>query len=161
MITDTKSRPLSESPPIGFYRSTAARDSAARVHCYWLAAGLALAFAIPFVFADVLTVPRDSYYAIYVVSVAVFLALWGRQTGQDVHAALRRNWRWAITLGVVFAALMAFVVVRDAPTAHPARLDVLRGSSLARHCLRSRRRAAALELPDFGDARGLLEEAAR
>jgi hypothetical protein len=96
-----------------------ARASSGRVHWLWLAAGLALAFAIPFVFADLLGMPRDGYYAIYAVSVATFLTLWVRRTGQDVPAMMKRNWRWAMGLGLLFAALMAFIVLRDPSTAHP------------------------------------------
>jgi hypothetical protein len=42
----------------------------------WLAGGLALAFAIPFVFAELSPVPRDAYYALYAVAVGLFLASW-------------------------------------------------------------------------------------
>lgn len=96
---------------------TPAADS--RVQWFWLGAGLAFAFAIPFLFADLLAVPRDRYYAIYAVSVVVFLALWARFTRQDVVGMCRRHWRWAVGLGLLFGALLAFIVFRDASTAHP------------------------------------------
>jgi hypothetical protein len=35
----------------------------------WLEAGLALGFLIPYVFADLLEVPRDLYYALYALFV--------------------------------------------------------------------------------------------
>jgi hypothetical protein len=53
-----------------------------RHHWAWLGAGLVLAFLIPYVFADLLAVPRDGYYAIYVVSVLTFTAAWLRGTAQ-------------------------------------------------------------------------------
>lgn len=90
-----------------------------RQHWGWLAAGLLLSFAIPFVFADLLGVPRDGYYAIYAVSVATFLALWVRRTGLDVRTLLGRYLRWAVALSLVFAALMAFIVLRETSTPHP------------------------------------------
>ena len=120
MIVDVRSRrPLSRSPLKGVSQATSPGVANARVHWLWLAAGLALAFAIPFVFADLLAVPRDHYYAIYAVSVATFLLSWARRTRQDIRAVFRRNRRWAIVLGLAFAALMAFIVLRDPSTAHP------------------------------------------
>ncbi len=90
-----------------------------RVHWLWLGAGLALAFAVPFVFADLLAVPRDGYYAIYVVSVTAFLALWARTTRQDVLGMCRRHWPWAVGLGLGAAALLAAIVLGDPATARP------------------------------------------
>jgi hypothetical protein len=121
MITEVKPRRPLRRPRLTDVRlaQAAARDSSRRIHWLWLAGGLGLAFAVPFVFADLLAVPRDGYYAIYAVSVATFLTLWVRRTEQDVRAILRRSRRWAIGLGLVFAALMAFIVLQDASTAHP------------------------------------------
>jgi hypothetical protein len=42
----------------------------------WLAAGLGLAFLIPFVFTDVVSIDRDLYYGIYSAGVFGFAALW-------------------------------------------------------------------------------------
>jgi hypothetical protein len=122
MITEVKPQRALRKPPLSEVHPATpvpARASSVRIHWLWLATGLALAFAIPFLFADLLRMPRDGYYAIYAVSVATFLTLWVRRTGQDVHAMLKRNWRWAIGLGLAFAALMAFIVLRDPSTAHP------------------------------------------
>ncbi len=122
MITELKPRRASsERAPtdVRFVRPAPARVPNGRVHWLWLAAGLALAFAIPFVFADLLGMPRDGYYLVYAASVVTFLTLWVRRTGQDVPAMVRRNWRWAIGLGLVFGALMAFIVLREPSTAHP------------------------------------------
>jgi hypothetical protein len=119
MITEVKPRPLRTAPLPPVLPTRAPRASTGPVHGFWLAAGLALAFAIPFVFADLLGVPRDGYYAIYAVSVGAFLTLWVRRTGLDVRATLRRRRRWAVALGLVFAALMAFIVLQDPATAHP------------------------------------------
>src|SRR6187455_3372433 len=48
-------------------------DAASRphlsVHWAWLAGGLLLAFAVPFVFADVLEVNRDLFYGLYALAV--------------------------------------------------------------------------------------------
>ena len=39
-------------------------------HWAWLAGGFALAFAVPFLFADVLELQRDLFYGLYALSVA-------------------------------------------------------------------------------------------
>jgi hypothetical protein len=92
----------------------------------WLAAGLVVGFLVPFIFADVLDVPRDLYYGIYAASVITFIALWARATDQQVGAMLRRRWPLAVTLGVLFAGVLAFVVFRtDASTARPEGLELV------------------------------------
>ena len=48
----------------------------ARQHLAWLAGGLVGGFAIPFLFADTLDLPRDLYYGIYIAFVAAFFVLW-------------------------------------------------------------------------------------
>jgi hypothetical protein len=86
----------------------------------WLICGLGVAFGIPFMFADVLALPRDVYYGVYMVSVAVLAAAWIRASEFDVRAALRRRWPWALALGAVCAAVLSVMVVRTEPaTPHP------------------------------------------
>jgi hypothetical protein len=86
---------------------------------YWLLGGLAVAFAIPFVFADLIDTPRDLYYAIYVAGVFTFVGVWARQTQQPIRAFLTRGWRWAVPLGVVAGLLLMLTVLREPSTAHP------------------------------------------
>jgi len=88
---------------------------AARRHLGWLAAGLVLGFVVPFLFADVLQLPRDLYYGIYVAAVLVFFVLWARATGQRLNVMVRRRWRFAVFLGVVFALVLSIAVVRSGP----------------------------------------------
>lgn len=91
----------------------------------WLAAGLVLGFLVPLIFADVLGLPRDLYHGIYAASVITFIALWARATDQQLGAMLRRRWPLAVTLGVVFAGVLAVVVVRtDDATARPEGLEL-------------------------------------
>ncbi|GAB2756427.1 hypothetical protein GCM10027020_05680 [Nocardioides salsibiostraticola] len=91
----------------------------------WLALGLVLGFLVPFVFADVLDLSRDLYYGIYAAFVLTFFALWARATDQQVGTMLRRRWPLAVTLGVVFAGVLAVVVIRtDAATARPEGLEL-------------------------------------
>jgi hypothetical protein len=80
-----------------------------------LGAGFVVGFGVPFLFADVLRLPRDLYYGIYIAAVLVFFVAWARATGQQLGAMLRRRWRLAVVLGVVFALILSFVVVRTEP----------------------------------------------
>jgi len=108
-------------------RRAPARGTAAALrpnHWAWLGAGLALAFLVPFVFADLLGVPRDGYYAIYVVAVLGFGALWLRQTGQDARALLLRNWRWGLALGLLAAVATAGLVLAQDATGRPGALTL-------------------------------------
>jgi len=91
-------------------------------HVGWLVRGAALAFLIPFLFADLLGVPRDGYYAIYVVAVLAFGALWLHATGQDPVAMLRRNLRWGLALGLVAVAATAGLVFMNGATGRPGGL---------------------------------------
>lgn len=96
---------------------------ATRQQLRWLAAGLVVGFAVPFIFADVLRLPRDLYYGIYATTVVGFFALWARSTGQPLDALIRRRWRLAVVLGLVFALIVAVIVVRTEPvTARPGGL---------------------------------------
>jgi hypothetical protein len=96
------------------------RSGTARQHLTWLAAGFAVGFVVPFLFADVLGLPRDLYYGIYIAAVLVFFVLWARATGQRLGVMVRLRWRVAVALGVVFAAVLSFFVVRAEPaTAGP------------------------------------------
>lgn len=86
----------------------------------WLAGGLVLGFAVPFVFADRLHLQRDLYYGIYAASVFGFFVVWARMTNQALNDMVRRRWLLAVVLGLTFAAGMAMMVLRVADaTARP------------------------------------------
>jgi hypothetical protein len=97
----------------------AQRSSPARVQASWLAVGLALVFGTPFVFADLLGVQRDVYYAIYATSVLTFLALWARLTHQDISAMVRRRPALTLALAALCGALLLLTVLRASSTPHP------------------------------------------
>ena len=86
----------------------------------WLVAGFALGFLVPFVFADVLDVPRDLYYAVYVVAVVGFFVMWARASQETIGEMVRRRWKLTALLTVGAVALVSLIVLRtqDA-TAHP------------------------------------------
>jgi hypothetical protein len=92
----------------------------------WLVSGFALAFLVPFVFADLLELPRDLYYAIYVVGVAAFFALWIRATSQSLGEMIRRRWVLALVLGLAVAGLLTLIVLRtEDATARPGGLELI------------------------------------
>jgi membrane protease YdiL (CAAX protease family) len=82
-------------------------------HWAWLAGGFVLAFAVPFVLADRLEIERDLYYGLYALSVAALFVAWARSTGYDLGAAVARRWPWAVGLGVLVGAILAFQLVRN------------------------------------------------
>jgi hypothetical protein len=95
--------------------SVQAPNVSAGRHLAWLAGGLVLAFVVPFLFADLLGLPRDLYYGIYAATAVGFFLLWVRFTGQSLGAMLRRRWVLAVVLGLIFAAAMAMLVIRTEP----------------------------------------------
>ena len=95
-----------------------------RRHWLWLAAGVALAFAVPFLLADTLELGRDLYYGLYALGVAAFVAAWARSTGLG-RADLTRNWRWGLVLGAAGAAVLAVTVLRtEGATDRPGGLEL-------------------------------------
>jgi hypothetical protein len=95
-------------------------------HVRWLAGGFALAFLVPFVFADVLDLPRDLYYAIYVVGVVAYFGFWVRATRQPFSAMIRHRWVLAVVLGLAVGGVLALVVLRtEDATARPGGLELV------------------------------------
>lgn len=91
----------------------------------WLAGGLALGFFVPFVFADLLDVPRDLYYGIYAVLALGFVVVWARAIGQSLAEMVRRRWRLAVALGFGCVVLLTLMVLRvEDATARPDNLTV-------------------------------------
>lgn len=97
----------------------------ARMQLAWLAAGFAGAFAIPFVFADMLELQRDLYYAVYIASVAAFFALWVRTTGLSLTSLVRRRWLLCVGLTVAASALLVAVVLGKDATPRPDGLALI------------------------------------
>lgn len=91
------------------------RTGAARRNLAWLAAGFGMAFAVPFLFADLLRLPRDLYYGVHTAAVLGLFVLWARTTGQRLDVMVRRRWRLAVLLGVVLALVLSLVVVATEP----------------------------------------------
>lgn len=96
-----------------------ARERAAHRHWEWLAAGLVLAFSLPYVLTDLATVDRDLYYGIYAVGVFGFFALWLRNAVDRPRALLTRNWELGALLGIFFACGTAAIALGEKATSHP------------------------------------------
>jgi hypothetical protein len=95
-------------------------------HWTWLAGGFVLAFAVPFLFADLLEINRDLFYGLYAMAVFGLIGLWARATGYDLVAASKRRWVWAVGLGAVFAGVMAFMALRtEDATPRPDGLELV------------------------------------
>jgi hypothetical protein len=86
------------------------------VHWAWLAAGFVLAFAVPYLLADLTEINRDLFYGLYAAAVFGLFALWSRSTGYDLVAACKRHWLAAVLLGVAAAAVLAVTVVQTEDT---------------------------------------------
>jgi hypothetical protein len=86
----------------------------------WLVAGFAVGFFVPFVAADLLNLPRDLYYAVYIAAVLGFFALWARASGEVIGEMIRRRWKLTVLLTAANVVLLSVIVVRtqDA-TPHP------------------------------------------
>ena len=95
------------------------RPIAATVETRWLLGGLVLAFAVPFLLADVVQVPRDAYYALYVVAVFAFVGAWAHRTQAPIRAVLTRGGRWSVPLGLLAAGVLTLTVLREPSTPHP------------------------------------------
>lgn len=95
-------------------------------HWAWLAGGFALAFAVPFLLADVLAIDRDLFYGIYALSVVGLFWLWSRSTGYDLVEAVKRRWLAALLLGLAAVGLLAAIVLRtEDATSRPGGSDLV------------------------------------
>ena len=83
-----------------------------QIHLAWFAAGIVLAFFIPYLLTSVIDLQHDIYYLLYFTLVLSFLYLYVRLTGIDVQAVFARNWRWSLAFGVAawFGQLLLILV---------------------------------------------------
>ena len=96
------------------------------VHWAWLGGGFVVAFAVPFLLADVLEINRDLFYGLYALAVVGLFAVWSRSTGYDLVAAAKRRWLAAVVLGLAAAGVMALMVVRtEDATARPDGVELV------------------------------------
>jgi hypothetical protein len=110
-MTVITTRPQAGAPP-------AALPTAA-VQLIWYVAGAALAFAVPYVFSDVLDLQHDLYLLAYFATMGAFLATYVRATHADVVGLLRRGWKLSLAVGVFAAAFTVFSVLGKDATPRP------------------------------------------
>lgn len=106
-------------------RAATRRPALVRTHALWLGGGLVLAFLVPYVLADVLAMPRDAYLAVYAAFAVGLFVAWARATGQPLAELFRRRWVAAVVLGLVFAGVMAAVVLRGDAGPRPEGLELV------------------------------------
>jgi hypothetical protein len=95
-------------------------QGAAVTHLIWFAAGLIVAFLMPFVFSSVLDLDHDLYYLVYFTGAAAFLAAYAQATHLDIVALFTRNWRWSLGLGVLASVFLVFrILSAEDSTPHP------------------------------------------
>jgi hypothetical protein len=82
-------------------------------HLLWIPATAGVGFGAAFVFADVLTLPVDSYYLLYFLSVAAFAMYYARRTEFEARRWIRRRAVRSVVLGgAVGLVLMQGVLAR-------------------------------------------------
>lgn len=75
-------------------------------HIRWIAYGALTGFSSSFIFGDLVTLPVDIYYLIYIGIILTFFYLYVRKTHLDVREWLSRRLTSGILLGLIFGALM-------------------------------------------------------
>lgn len=100
-------------------------STAARTHVAWLLGGLGFGFLVPFVFADTLDLPRDLFYAVYVVAVGTFFLLWAKTTGQALGPMFRRRWVLALGLGLAAGGVLVLIVLGKDSTTRPEGIHLI------------------------------------
>jgi len=85
-----------------------------------------VAFAAPYVLADVFEIDRDLFYGLYAAVVIALFAVWSRSTGYDLIAAAKRRWLAALLLGLACAGVLVAMVLRtEEATTRPDGLELV------------------------------------
>lgn len=91
----------------------------------WLAWGVLVGFAVPYVFGDRMSLPLDLYYLVYFSAAGTFLAVYAKRTKLDLKAWFSRGLGWGVALGALFGAVMVRFVLTNPAT------ETLGGAALA------------------------------
>jgi len=75
----------------------------------WIAAAALFGFAISFIFAGILRLPRNLYLIPYIGFAGIFLYAFVRWGGISLGEMIRKHWIW----GVIGAALLALFTVKN------------------------------------------------
>jgi hypothetical protein len=90
-----------------------------------VAGAAALGFAVSWVFADLLGMPRAWYLVPYVGVMTPFLYAYARWTGVDLRGAVTRRWPWALLLGAAVAAFLVARILDEPASARPEGLALV------------------------------------
>jgi hypothetical protein len=85
----------------------------------WYGLAALAGFAVPFVGSSLLGLQHDLYLGTYFVAVGGLLWAYATATRLDVRAALARNWKLGVALGVVVGVLLVWNVFTEDRTPHP------------------------------------------
>lgn len=86
---------------------------------WWLAGGVALFFAVPFVGADKIGLQPDLFYLCYFTIAVSWFAVFWRTYSDQLRDLLRLNWQWSLVVGAIAGVGVAAIVFSSAATAHP------------------------------------------
>ena len=76
-------------------------------HLIWIAYGALIGFGSSFVFGDLLILPLDLYYLIYIGIIITLFSIYIRKTNLNLKEWFSKRLVWGILLGLIFGALMA------------------------------------------------------
>lgn len=85
----------------------------------WLAGGVVLFFAVPFIGTDVLELQPDLYYLCYFTVALAWMVLFVRAHGAQLDDLWRRAWPWSLAVGALGGIAVAAVVFGSTGTDHP------------------------------------------
>jgi hypothetical protein len=86
----------------------------------WFVAGAALAFAVPYVFSDVLELQHDWYLLAYFATMGAFLGAYVTATHADVVGLFRRGWKLSLAVGALTTLFVVFnILQREDATPRP------------------------------------------
>ena len=116
MVQSTWSR----SPRAEHRGQTAARLPEPARQVLWFSGISLLAFLTPFLFSSLLDLQHDLYYLLYFAITLGALSLYVKANGVDVAAAVVRNWKLSLGVGLAAAAFVVWSVLgRLDSTPHP------------------------------------------
>jgi hypothetical protein len=75
-------------------------------HLKWMVSGALVGFGSSFIFGDLLTLPVDLYYLIYIGIIIIFFSAYIRKTNLNIKEWVSRRLGWSVLLGLIFGALM-------------------------------------------------------
>lgn len=87
-------------------------------HLLWIPAAALVGFGASFVFGDLLTLPVDLYYLIYVAIVLGFFAFYVKRTELGLGTWLSRRLAWGVVLGIAGGIVLMQGVLARPGTAH-------------------------------------------